>query len=205
MNPTADNRPAMSLSRNTQIHNQKLVQVNARVTLVIWILECVANLSFVVIWVLIFGTTSFFTMTFSMIWYYLIISYTFLMNTSYNKERVIEDGWKIVIINSIAGMFCCLPKVENSLEKMEMRGKNKKDDLNASDDIELKDSYNTPNSSTTPKTSTETCPNEQQDQPTKADIFVISNSKFDNLPLSRISLAVKSTETAGSCFATSLN
>ena len=58
--------------------------------------------------------------------------------------------------------------------------------MNAPDDMELKNFYNTPNSSTTPKTSTETCPNEQ-DQPTKPDIFVISNSKFDNLPSSSTS------------------
>ena len=104
------------------------------------------------------------------------------MNTSYNKERIIEDGWKIVIINSISGMFCCLPKVENSAEKSGHRSKNKTIYMTTSADIELKDFSNAPNSSTTPKTSTETCPNEEQDQPTRPDIFVISNPSFDTLP-----------------------
>ena len=36
------------------------------------------------------------------------------MNTSYNKERIVEDGWKIVIINSISGTFSCLSTKENA-------------------------------------------------------------------------------------------
>ena len=83
----------------------KLVKVNARVTFVVWILECIANLSVAILWVFVYGTTTFGTLTNSMIWYYLIISYTFLMNTSYNKDRIIEDGWKIVILNSMKSIL----------------------------------------------------------------------------------------------------
>ena len=84
-----------------QARNIQLVKVNARVTLVVWILESIANVCIVILWVFIYGSTSFGTLTNSMVWYYLLISYTFLMNTSYNKNRIVDDGWKTVLLNSI--------------------------------------------------------------------------------------------------------
>ena len=99
--PSEDNVAARSLSEENQMHNMNLVAVNARVTFVVWILETIANISVLILWQLVYGTTTFGTLTNSMIWYYLIISYTFLMNTSYNKDRIIEDGWKMIIMNAL--------------------------------------------------------------------------------------------------------
>ena len=61
-----------------------------------------AILSVSVCWVFIVGSTSFATLTNSMVWIHVLIPYTFLMNTSYNKSRIIEDGWKAVIKNSLS-------------------------------------------------------------------------------------------------------
>ena len=87
--PSENNYAAKSLAVPVQLHNMKLVKVNAWVTFVVWILETCANISVLIVWVFVYGTTSFGTLTNSMIWYYIVISYTFLMNTSYNKDRII--------------------------------------------------------------------------------------------------------------------
>ena len=36
-----------------------------------------------------------------MLLYFVILPYTFLMNTRYNKNRVVEEGWKNVLRNVI--------------------------------------------------------------------------------------------------------
>ena len=105
MEPTVDNTVANSLSSEVQARNVKLVKVNTRVTLVVWVLESIANICIAIFWIAIYGTTDFGTLTNSMIWYYLLISYTFLMNTSYNKGRIVDDGWKPVLLNSIVNPF----------------------------------------------------------------------------------------------------
>ena len=94
----------------------KLVAVNARVTFVVWILETIANISILSFWVFVHGTSSWgknYAVTNALMWYYLIISYTFLMNTSYNKDRIIEDGWKIVIMNSLMSILYRIRKIRN--------------------------------------------------------------------------------------------
>ena len=112
-NPTDDNHAAKSLARDVQIRNIRIVAVNARVTLVLWILEFMAIFSVVIFWVFIVGSTSFGTLTNSMIWIHVIIPYTFLMNTSYNKSRIIDDGWKVVIKNSLSNIKNCFSGTGN--------------------------------------------------------------------------------------------
>ena len=105
VDPTIENAPANSLPADVQARNIKLVKVNTRVTLVIWVLESIANICIIFVWVYVYGTTSFGTLTNSLVWYYLLISYTFLMNTSYNKNRIVDDGWRPVLLNSIVNPF----------------------------------------------------------------------------------------------------
>ena len=112
-NPTDDNHAAKSLARDVQIRNVRIVAVNARVTLVLWILEFMAIFSVVIFWVFIFGSTSFGTLTNSMVWFHVMIPYTFLMNTSYNKSRIIDDGWKAVIKNSLSNIKNCFSRNKN--------------------------------------------------------------------------------------------
>ena len=177
VNPTPDNRAANSLHRNTQLHNIKLVDVNARVTLVIWILETITNAS-ILVTIVIFGQTSLGNTTNAMIWYYILISYTFLMNTSYNKDRIIESGWKIVIFNTIAGTFRCISRPSNlenlqaAIEKLE--GIEQKKEV-----IELRNIPIIPESSISNNTSSTYCSSNHPSQPSNQDVFIISSPDYD--------------------------
>ena len=189
VNPTPDNRAANSLHRNTQIHNIKLVDVNARVTLVIWILETITNAS-ILVTIVIFGQTSLGNTTNAMVWYYLLISYTFLMNTSYNKDRVIESGWKIVIFNAIAGTFRCISKPENmeSIQTVfqKLEGNDEKKEA-----IDLKSLPNIPDSSISNNTSSTSCSSNVPSQSANQDIFVISSPDYDMFQTSSQCCSIK--------------
>ena len=131
-NPTDDNHAAKSLARDVQIRNIRIVAVNARVTLVLWILEFMAIFSIAIFWVFIVGSTSFGTLTNSMVWIHVIIPYTFLMNTSYNKSRIIDDGWKAVIKNSLSNIKKCFSRNKNESNSR------KKESLTREDKIQNK-------------------------------------------------------------------
>ena len=107
MTPSEDNLAANCLNEDTQNRNIRKVAVNARIAAVIWGLEIIANFCFALIWVFLVGTSSKEGLTNSIIWYYVILPYTHLTNTSYNKDRVVDDGWKSVILNSVQSIFRC--------------------------------------------------------------------------------------------------
>lgn len=76
------------------------MQVSSRVTAVITLLEIVGN------WVnvIILGFTNHSgieTLTLGMILYFVVLSYSFLMNTSHNRNRVVEKGWANVLKNVV--------------------------------------------------------------------------------------------------------
>jgi len=75
--------------------------VNARVACVIWVLELLANVCIIFIWSIVYGRSTFATLTISMIWYYLILPHTHLMNTSHNKYLIVDYGWTNTIRNAI--------------------------------------------------------------------------------------------------------
>ena len=75
--------------------------INAQVTAVTCFLEISSNLLYQII-VKLAVKTSFATLLQFLIIYLIILPYSFLMNTSHNKNRVIEHGWKNVFKN-IAG------------------------------------------------------------------------------------------------------
>ena len=73
----------------------KKVKTNAQVTSMVCIIEtAVVSLNWIA-----FGLIGFWILLF--ILYLVLLPYFFLMNTSHNKERVIEHGWKNVVGNSI--------------------------------------------------------------------------------------------------------
>ena len=88
----------------------RVVAINAKVTFVIWLLEFLAAFSIIIVWVFVVGSTSFVTLTNSMVWMHVLIPYTFLMNTSYNKGRIIDEGWKTVITNSFFDVKNCFSR-----------------------------------------------------------------------------------------------
>ena len=191
MTPTPDNRAAQSLHRTTQAYNMKLVDVNARVTLVIWILESITNIA-ILVTIVVLGQTSLGNTTNAMIWYYLIISYTFLMNTSYNKDRIIESGWKIVIFNAISGTLTCFSKPEN-IETLQaaiqaISGKSERDN-----DIELEELPKAQESSMSQSknTSSTNCSNANSSKTADQDIFIISSPDLDIFPSSSLDSGLK--------------
>ena len=170
----------------------KLVKVNARVTFVVWILETCANISVLIVWVFVYGTTSFGTLTNSMIWYYIVISYTFLMNTSYNKDRIIEDGWKFVILNSIKSIFHKIHEINNycnssssQTDGIQDQIKGKLKNKQFSNQTEENDKENAPTVSILAKTTS--CHNASLVQSSSTDIFTISNPEIERFPISHTS------------------
>ena len=70
-------------------------------TFVIYILEVVANLTIFVVWFFIHQKTSDYALTLSVLWFHVILPYTFLMNTSHNKNVVLDEGWWNTIRNTL--------------------------------------------------------------------------------------------------------
>ena len=95
---------AQSLGTLVQARNTRKVKINANVTFFIWILEWVANISIVIAWVFASKYTNTFP-EFGLFWYYLVLPNTYLMNTSHNKERIIDDGLKTTIRNAFGAPF----------------------------------------------------------------------------------------------------
>ena len=107
--PVPENQAVLSLSYDIQERNIRKVAVNARVTSVLWLLEIVAMIWSTLQWVFINGTTNAGTLTNSMVWFYIMIPYTHLINIKYNKDRIVDNGWKRVILNAVESLFpeCC--------------------------------------------------------------------------------------------------
>ena len=99
--PSENNRAANCLSEEIQIRNVRKVKVNAQVTFVIYILESVANFSIFVGWFFIFNKNTDSSLVLGIIWFHIILPYTFLMNTSHNKNLVLNDGWGNTIRNTL--------------------------------------------------------------------------------------------------------
>ena len=108
--PLRGNHAANSLAEEIQLRNIRKVAVNARITAVLWLLEFAANFSVVLVWIVINGSSSHGGLTNSMSWFYVILPFTHLMNTSYNKDRIIDDSWKSVILNAVKSLFWFISK-----------------------------------------------------------------------------------------------
>ena len=86
------------------MQNEKRIHINAQVTAMITFLEMAGNVSFVII-LAVTQKTSFMSLCHVMLVYHIILPYAFLMNTSHNKDRIIENGWKNVIKNIFGCVF----------------------------------------------------------------------------------------------------
>ena len=80
--------------------NTKKVWVNAQVTGTIAFIEMILTVLYVVM-IAYYGSTHFTNLLLVMVLYDIILPYAFLMNTSHNKERIVEFGWKNVLKNII--------------------------------------------------------------------------------------------------------
>ena len=100
----------LGLSNESQIRNAKNLRVNAQVTAVVTIFEVVGMCIIVMTHVLVFqhGFTRFhFVYQYLfMLLHYVLLPYAFLMNTTSNKNRIVEDGWMNVLKNMVLCYKC---------------------------------------------------------------------------------------------------
>ena len=76
----------------------KKLQVNAQVTYFTSLLELIGNAT-IVVHVVYTKSATFSTLIHNMVFYCILSPHAFLMNTSHNKYRIVEYGWKNVIFN----------------------------------------------------------------------------------------------------------
>ena len=88
-----------TLSSEVNRINMKKVRVNAEVKAMISCLESFSNILYAIITGLLTVRKSFITLLPIMTVYLVLLPYAFLMNTSHNKNRIVELGWKNVIRN----------------------------------------------------------------------------------------------------------
>ena len=100
MNP--DHSAYLGLSDETHKKNVRTIHVNAQVTAVTTILEFLGNFVNGVIFMVLDGFPEFTSTALFMQLHLISLSYVFLMNTRYNKNRIIEYGWKNVLKNIIS-------------------------------------------------------------------------------------------------------
>ena len=75
--------------------------MNAQITAVTSILEIAGNIVQWAIWILITKFVGLGSLIQSILLYFVVLPYVFLMNSSHNKNRIIEDGWINVLKNAI--------------------------------------------------------------------------------------------------------
>ena len=92
----------MGLSENVHRKNERLMHVNAQVTAVTTMVEFTGNCINYIIFLVLSGHVNFISYALYMLLYFVVLSYAFLMNTRYNKNRIIEYGW-INVLRNISG------------------------------------------------------------------------------------------------------
>ena len=72
--------------------------VNAQITATISLIESISNITYTIL-VAITIRTNYGTLINLLVLYMVVLPYSFLMNTSHNKERIIEIGWMNILKN----------------------------------------------------------------------------------------------------------
>ena len=93
----------MGLSDDVQRKHERLMHVNAQVTAVTTMMEFSGNCISFVIFIVLGGHGKFTSSVSIMFLNFVVLSYAFLMNTKYNKNRIIEYGW----LNVFKNIFGC--------------------------------------------------------------------------------------------------
>ena len=110
VDPSPDNVAASSLSDVMQRRNMRKVKVNAQVAFATWILETVGQVLIVVLWRLVnLDEHKEIGFTFAVILHYIILPYTLLMNSSHNKDLLIDDG----VMNTFRNVFVALTQTRS--------------------------------------------------------------------------------------------
>ena len=86
-----ENLAALSLESTMQQRNVRKVEVNAKITYLIWIMETFSIVLLVLVGVIM--SMKELASVINLLIYYVIIPLTFLMNTSDRKDRLIDLGF----------------------------------------------------------------------------------------------------------------
>ena len=86
----------LGISKENHDKNIRTMHVNAQVTAVTTLLEFIGNCLIVILYVLMGSIPQFIGFALFMQLHFVSLSYAFLMNTRYNKNRIVEYGWKNV-------------------------------------------------------------------------------------------------------------
>ena len=181
------NWAASSLSKDMQRRNIRKLKVNAQVTFVVYILESLANFSILVVWTFIYGMSNAGTLTMGLVWYHIILPYTFLMNTSYNKNLITDDGWKNTIRNVVVLQIKFKPDSCQNTQKniVEEQPRKTKASIKIRQRREVHNSGDRPTSE--PRAGGVSADNKRDSrQIVQADVYVISNSENDYFTLPNI-------------------
>lgn len=81
------------------MRNLRKLKVNADVTFVIWILEWVGYVFIITAWAIVALFKINILLDVAIVVYYVMLPHSYLMNTSHNKERIIDEGLKNIIKN----------------------------------------------------------------------------------------------------------
>jgi hypothetical protein len=93
------NAAPRALSECIQQRNIRKVKVNAQIAFAIYIFEIVGWLSIILIH-FCFGKMDFFRAA-SLLLYYVLLPYIYLLNTSNNKDRITDEGWWNTVLNAL--------------------------------------------------------------------------------------------------------
>ena len=88
------------LSNSANEINRRKLLINAEVTAITTLIELIGGVTFVIHLYLKKGTSSS-TFLHAVVVKCVVMPYAFLMNTSHNKNRIVEKGWKNVLINIV--------------------------------------------------------------------------------------------------------
>ena len=89
----------LGISEESHTKNMRTIHVNAQVTAVTTIFEFIGSSLIFIIYMLIGSIPKFNSFALYMLLHFIFLSYAFLMNTRYNKNRIVERGWKNVLKN----------------------------------------------------------------------------------------------------------
>jgi hypothetical protein len=106
-----------ALTSNLTELNIRTLTVNSQVTAMIAFIEFIGSFTFIIIahLELEFGkVTTLFSLSYAIIVYFNVLPYIFLMNTSNNKNRVVEIGWMNVLRNIVGKTNSSLENVEHN-------------------------------------------------------------------------------------------
>ena len=127
---------AADLPEITNNRNIKSMKISCQVTAAISLLEIFGNIFGAIIWLFIAKYVGNESLVLALTLYFILLPYTFLMNTHHNRNLVVEDGWGMVIKNFFSG--CSIIKFfrENQVQHVNYQNNDQSELLEKKIDLE---------------------------------------------------------------------